>query len=299
MAGTEDRNRDSIALDQMSCEEIVRLMNREDQRMVKAVEAVLPKVAATAQRAEEALKSGGRLIYVGAGTSGRLGVLDASECPPTFGVSPDRIVGVIAGGDTALRNAVEGAEDDAAQGAEDMKRLHLSPRDMVLGIAASGRTPYVVGALYYAKALGCATAALVNNPDSAMAKIADLVIDPDTGAEVLTGSTRLKAGSSQKLILNMISTAVMVRLGKVYENLMVDVQPTNEKLRSRAERIVLQATGADHDSAVEALREAGGNPKLAITMLLLGADRAQAEAALENAQGHVREAIGGRNADGK
>ena len=299
MAGTEDRNRASMALDQMSCEEIVRLMNREDQRMVKAVEAVLPKVAAVAQRAEEALKSGGRLIYVGAGTSGRLGVLDASECPPTFGVSPDVIVGVIAGGDTALRNAVEGAEDDAAQGAEDMKRIHLAPRDMVLGIAASGRTPYAIGALRYAGQIGCATAALVNNAGSTMAEIADFVIDPDTGAEVLTGSTRLKAGSSQKLILNMISTSVMVRLGKVYENLRVDVRPTNDKLRARAERIVLQATGANPDDATKALREAGGNPKLAITMLLLGANRDQAEAALLRSEGHIRQAVSGRNADEK
>ena len=299
MAGTEDRNRASMALDQMSCEEIVCLMNRDDQQMVKAVEAVLPKVAVVAQRAEEALKSGGRLIYVGAGTSGRLGVLDASECPPTFGVSPDVIVGVIAGGDAALRNAVEGAEDDAAQGAEDMKRIHLTPRDMVFGIAASGRTPYVIGALRYAGRIGCATAALVNNAGSAMAETADLVIDPDTGAEVLTGSTRLKAGSSQKLILNMISTSVMVRLGKVYENLMVDVQPTNEKLRARAERIVLQATGANPDDATKALREAGGNPKLAITMLLLGANRDQAEAALLRSEGHIRQAVSGRNTDEK
>ena len=299
MAGTEDRNRASMALDQMTCEEIVRLMNREDQRMVKAVEAVLPKVAAAAQRAEEALKSGGRLIYVGAGTSGRLGVLDASECPPTFGVSPDLIVGVIAGGDAALRNAVEGAEDDAAQGAEDMKRIHLTPRDMVLGIAASGRTPYVIGALRYAGQIGCATAVLVNNANSAMAEAADLVIDPDTGAEVLTGSTRLKAGSSQKLILNMISTSVMVRLGKVYENLMVDVQPTNEKLRERAGRIVMQATGAGSDDAEKALREADGNPKLAITMLLLGVNREQAETALQKTRGYIREAVSGRNTDGK
>ena len=299
MAGTEDRNRASMALDQMSCEEIIRLMNREDQRMVKAVEAVLPKVAAVAQRAEEALKSGGRLIYVGAGTSGRLGVLDASECPPTFGVSPDVIVGVIAGGDTALRNAVEGAEDDAAQGAEDMKRIHLAPRDMVLGIAASGRTPYAIGALRYAGQIGCATAALVNNAGSAMAEIADFVIDPDTGAEVLTGSTRLKAGSSQKLILNMISTSVMVRLGKVYENLMVDVRPTNDKLRARAERIVLQATDANPDDAAKALREAGGNAKLAITMLLLGVSRDKAEAALQKSEGHIRQAVSGRNADEK
>ena len=299
MAGTEDRNRASMALDQMSCEEIVRLMNREDQWMVKAVEAVLPKVAAVAQRAEEALKSGGRLIYVGAGTSGRLGVLDASECPPTFGVSPDVIVGVIAGGDTALRNAVEGAEDDATQGAEDMKRIHLAPRDMVLGIAASGRTPYAIGALRYAGQIGCATAALVNNAGSTMAEIADFVIDPDTGAEVLTGSTRLKAGSSQKLILNMISTSVMVRLGKVYENLMVDVRPTNDKLRARAERIVLQATDANPDDAAKALREAGGNAKLAITMLLLGVSRDKAEAALQKSEGHIRQAVSGRKSDEK
>ena len=297
MPGTEDRNPDSMMLDQMSCEEIANLMNREDLKAVRAVEKILPQVAKAVEEAAAALKSGGRLIYVGAGTSGRLGVLDASECPPTFGVPEGTVIGIIAGGEHALTHAVEGAEDDEKQGEEDLLALHPGPRDLVIGIAASGRTPYAAGALRRAKASGCKTAALVCNGERTLARIADTVLFADTGAEVLTGSTRLKAGTAQKLVLNMISTAAMVRLGKVYENLMADVQPTNAKLRSRAERIVMQATGAERSVAAEALKEAEGNPKIAIVMLLLDVSRKDAEAALQKADGHIRQAVTGRNTD--
>lgn len=291
MKGTEDRNPRSMDLDAMSCKDIVELMNSEDMNAVNAVRAVLPEVASAAEMASEALSSGGRLIYIGAGTSGRLGVLDASECPPTFGVDEDTVVGIIAGGDTALRHAVENAEDDAAQGAEDLRIIGLCSLDMVLGIAASGRTPYVAGALEYAKRLSCRTAALVNNSTCAFAQYADVVIDPETGPEVLTGSTRLKAGTAQKMILNMISTSAMVRMGKVYQNLMVDVRPSNEKLRRRAERIVMDATGEDRETAARALLKSDGNAKLAIVMLLLDTDSIHAKAALERANGHIRSAV--------
>lgn len=253
---TEGRNPETMDLDTMSSLEIVEVMNREDARAVASVTGMLPRVAQAADWAIEAISSGGRLIYVGAGTSGRLGVLDAVECPPTFGVSPDVVVGLIAGGEDAFVKAVEGAEDDMALCVDDLKEIDLKPRDVVIGLAASGRTPYVIGGLRYARELGCKTVAIACNRDSQIGREADLAIEPVPGPEVLTGSTRLKAGTVQKLILNMISTATMVGIGKAYENLMVDVQQTNEKLRARAQNIVMEATGCTREEAVAVLADA-------------------------------------------
>ncbi len=227
---TEQRNQRSMDLDTMTSLQIVTTMNDEDLRAVQSVTKVLPQVATAIDWAAETLERGGRVFYMGAGTSGRLGVLDASECPPTFGVSPDLIVGLIAGGETAFIKAVEGAEDSEELGANDLRERGLSDKDLVVGLAASGRTPYVVGGLVYAKATGCKTIAIACNQGSKIGESADLAIEPVPGPEVLTGSTRLKAGTVQKLILNMISTGAMVKIGKVYQNLMVDVQQTNEKL---------------------------------------------------------------------
>lgn len=238
------------------------------------------------------LEAGGRVFYTGAGTSGRLGVLDAAECPPTFGVSPDRIVGLIAGGEAAFLKAVEGAEDSRELGRGDLAAHKLERRDLVIGIAASGRTPYVLGALAYAREIGCRTAAISCNAGSEIGKAADLAVEVVVGPEVLTGSTRLKAGTAQKLILNMISTASMVGVGKAYQNLMVDVMQTNEKLHRRAEKIVMEATGVDRETAREKISAAGGSVKTAITMILAGCGAQEAADRLEKARGHVREAIG-------
>ena len=229
---------------------------------------------------------------MGAGTSGRLGVLDAAECPPTFGVDPGMVVGLIAGGEKAFIKAVEGAEDSRELGRQDLESRQLTQKDFVIGIAASGRTPYVLGGLAYAKELGCRTAAIACNPGSAIGKAADLAIEVEVGPEVLTGSTRLKSGTAQKLILNMISTASMVRMGKAYQNLMVDVMQTNEKLHTRAENIVMDATGAERAEARSAIDAAGGSVKCAITMLLANCSAQEAKSRLEAAGGHVRTAIG-------
>lgn len=289
---TETRNPDTGALDQMTALEIVTAMNREDFRVPAAVQHVLPQIALAVEDAAAALRRSGRLFYLGAGTSGRLGVLDASECPPTFGVSPDRVVGLIAGGDCALRRAVEGAEDDFQAGKKDLQAHALSATDYVVGIAASGRTPYVLGALDYAHTVGCRTAAIACTLHSEIGQAADLAIEVAVGPEVLTGSTRLKAGSAQKMILNMISTGAMVRIGKVYENLMVDLVQSNEKLRTRAVNIVTTATGVAPDTAQHALDAAGGEVKVAIVMLLTGTDAASARLRLDHADGRVRDALG-------
>ena len=228
---------------------------------------------------------------MGAGTSGRLGVLDASECPPTFGVSPKQVVGLIAGGDRAIRNPVEGAEDDGSLGQNDLIDHDLSPQDVVIGLAASGRTPYVIGGLQYARELGCSTASVTCNKGSEVAEIAELAIEVIPGPEVLTGSTRLKAGTVQKMVLNMISTAAMVRSGKAYENLMVDVVQSNKKLNTRAENIVMAATGVSREKARLTLDEAEGRGKVAIVMILLDCDKARAESLLEGSKGHVRRAL--------
>lgn len=288
---TEQRNPKTMELDSFSPIEIARVMNEENTNVIKAIDEVLPQVASAIEWAGEALNDGGRIIYMGAGTSGRLGVLDAVECPPTFGVSYDTVVGLIAGGEGAFVKAAEGAEDNAEAGAADLAALELESRDIVIGIAASGRTPYVIGGLRYANEAGCRTVAIACNKDSAVGAEAQLAIEPVTGPEVLTGSTRLKAGTAQKLVLNMISTGSMVAAGKVYQNLMVDVKQSNEKLRVRAQNIVMMATECTREQAAEALEACRHHVKGAIAMLLLDCDANAAEAALDEAHGHVRAAV--------
>lgn len=288
---TESRNKETMGLDQMTPLEIVTVMNREDGKAVEAVEEVLPQIAQAIVWCTDSLKQKGRIIYIGAGTSGRLGVLDAVECPPTFGVSPDVVVGLMAGGTPAFVRAVEGAEDSQTMGEEDLKEIHLSPADIVIGLAASGRTPYVIYGLRYAKKIGCRTVAVSCNRDSEIGKEADLAIEPVPGPEVLTGSTRLKAGTVQKMVLNMISTGSMVGIGKVYQNLMVDVVQTNMKLITRAENIVMTATGCTREEARDSLEEAEGSVKLAITMILLQCSAKSAKTRLNRAGGYVRNAI--------
>ncbi len=288
---TETRNPRTMRLDQMSELEIVTVMNEEDARVPLAIAKCLPQIAQAAAWAVEAFEQGGRLFYMGAGTSGRLGVLDAAECPPTFGVPQGMVVGLIAGGEKAFIVAVEGAEDSRELAVQDLQSHQLTAKDFVVGIAASGRTPYVLGGLDYARSVGCHTAAIACNTGSAVGKAADLAIEVNCGPEVLTGSTRLKSGTAQKLILNMISTASMVRIGKAYQNLMVDVMQTNEKLHTRAENIVMDATGVERSVARHAIDEAKGSVKTAITMLLADCDAPEAARRLEASHGHVREAI--------
>ena len=285
---TESRNKETMGLDQMTPLEIVTVMNR---KAVEAIGEVLPQIAQAIAWCTDSLKQKGRIIYIGAGTSGRLGVLDAVECPPTFGVSPDVVVGLMAGGTPAFVRAVEGAEDSQTMGEEDLKEIHLSPADIVIGLAASGRTPYVIYGLRYAKKIGCRTVAVSCNRDSEIGKEADLAIEPVPGPEVLTGSTRLKAGTVQKMVLNMISTGSMVGIGKVYQNLMVDVVQTNMKLITRAENIVMTATGCTREEARDSLEEAEGSVKLAITMILLQCGAKSAKTRLNRAGGYVRNAI--------
>ena len=288
---TESRNRNTMNLDTMSPLEIVTAMNEEDAKIAQAIQPALPDIAQCVTWAVEAIQAGGRIIYTGAGTSGRLGVLDALECPPTFGVAPETVVGLVAGGIQSFILPDESAEDSPALGREDLENLHLESRDIVIGIAASGRTPYVLGGLQYAKELGCHTVAISCNQGSPIGKAAELAIEVVPGPEVVTGSTRLKAGTCQKLILNMISTATMVRCGKVYQNLMVDVMPTNEKLVVRAENIVMEATGCDRDTARDAMARSGDSAKVAITMILADCGPEEARTRLEQADGHVRLAI--------
>lgn len=288
---TEQRNPNSMHVDSLSALEIVQLMNKEDKQVPLAIEKCLPQIAQAVECIVAAFQQGGRLVYIGAGTSGRLGVLDASECPPTFGVSPEMVKGIIAGGERALRHPIEGAEDSKAQAVVDLQTIQLSSKDVLVGIAASGRTPYVIGALEYAKSLGSVTVSIASNPNSAMANIVDIAIDTVVGPEVLTGSSRLKSGTAQKLVLNMLTTASMILMGKCYQNLMVDVQASNEKLKARAIHIVMQATDCDKALAEETLKQADQNAKLAIMMILSGLDRAQAEALLEKHQGKLQLAL--------
>lgn len=288
---TEQRNPNSMHVDSLSALEIVQLMNEEDKQVPLAIEKCLPQIAQTVECIVAAFQQGGRLVYIGAGTSGRLGVLDASECPPTFGVSPEIVKGIIAGGERALRHPIEGAEDSKAQAVVDLQTIHFSSKDVLVGIAASGRTPYVIGALEYAKSLGSVTVSIASNPNSAMANIVDIAIDTVVGPEVLTGSSRLKSGTAQKLVLNMLTTSSMILMGKCYQNLMVDVQASNEKLKARAIRIVMQATDCDKALAEETLKQADQNAKLAIMMILSGLDRAQAEALLEKHQSKLQLAL--------
>ena len=288
---TEQRNPNSMHVDSLSALEIVQLMNDEDKQVPLAIEKCLPQIAQAVECIVAAFQQGGRLVYIGAGTSGRLGVLDASECPPTFGVSPEMVKGIIAGGERALRHPIEGAEDSKEQAVIDLQTIQFSSKDVLVGIAASGRTPYVIGALEYAKSLGSATVSIASNPNSAMANIVDIAIDTVVGPEVLTGSSRLKSGTAQKLVLNMLTTASMILMGKCYQNLMVDVQASNEKLKARAIRIVMQATDCDKALAEETLKLADQNAKLAIMMILSGLERAQAEALLEKHQDKLQLAL--------
>ena len=288
---TEQRNPNSMHVDSLSALDIVQLMNDEDKQVPLAIEKCLPQIAQAVECIVAAFQQGGRLVYIGAGTSGRLGVLDASECPPTFGVSPEMVKGIIAGGERALRHPIEGAEDSKEQAVIDLQTIQFSSKDVLVGIAASGRTPYVIGALEYAKSLGSVTVSIASNPNSAMANIVDIAIDTVVGPEVLTGSSRLKSGTAQKLVLNMLTTASMILMGKCYQNLMVDVQASNEKLKARAIRIVTQATDCDKALAEETLKQADQNAKLAIMMILSGLDRAQAETLLEKHQGKLQHAL--------
>lgn len=288
---TEGRNPTTADLDIMSPLEVAQAMNREDHAVAEAVGGVLDAIAQAIQWGREALSRGGRIVYVGAGTSGRLGVLDAVECRPTFGVPDGVVVGLIAGGVTALTEAVEGAEDDAALGASDIASIAVGADDLVVGLAASGRTPYVLGALEEARGRGASTVAVACSAPSATGAAADLAIEVVCGPEVLTGSTRLKAGTAQKMVLNMISTGSMVGVGKAYENLMVDVQPTNEKLRARAHSIVEEATGLGDAQVDAALEQNAGKPKPAIVSLLAGVDADEAQQLLDQADGHVRTAV--------
>ena len=288
---TEQRNPNSMHVDSLSALEIVQLMNKEDKQVPLAIEKCLPQIAQAVECIVAAFQQGGRLVYIGAGTSGRLGVLDASECPPTFGVSPEMVKGIIAGGERALRHPIEGAEDSKTQAVVDLQTIQFSSKDVLVGIAASGRTPYVIGALEYAKSLGSVTVSIASNPNSAMANIVDIAIDTVVGPEVLTGSSRLKSGTAQKLVLNMLTTTSMILMGKCYQNLMVDVQASNEKLKARAIRIVMQATDCDKALAEETLKQADQNAKLAIMMILSGLDRAQAETLLEKHQGKLQLAL--------
>ncbi|EGR2462554.1 N-acetylmuramic acid 6-phosphate etherase [Vibrio cholerae] len=288
---SEGRNPDTMDIDLLSSQEIVERLNQQDKQVPLAVEAVLPQIAQAVDKITAAFKQGGRLIYLGAGTSGRLGVLDASECPPTFGVSDQMVIGLIAGGKEAIFTAQEGAEDNATLGAHDLQQIDFSSKDVLVGIAASGRTPYVIGALEYANDLGATTIALSCNPDSPIAEIAQIAISPVVGPEALTGSTRLKSGTAQKLVLNMLTTASMIRLGKSYQNLMVDVRATNRKLIARAVRIVMQATDCQREEAEALLKESHNNAKLAILMHLTGMNYEQAKAKLSQSDGFLRRAM--------
>ncbi|MCT2195624.1 N-acetylmuramic acid 6-phosphate etherase [Paenibacillus sp. FSL K6-2441] len=287
---TEARNERTMRLDEMEVTELLTVMNEEDAKVAGAVKKEIPKIAQAVTAITESLKKGGRLIYMGAGTSGRIGLLDAVECPPTFGTSPDQVVGLIAGGSNAFIKAVEGAEDRAELGRTDLQNLGLTAKDAVVGIAASGRTPYVIGGLEYAKQVGAKTISISCNKNAVISTISDIAIEIENGPEVLTGSTRLKAGTSQKLVCNMLSTASMIGLGKVYGNLMVDVQPTNEKLADRAKRIVMEATGCDASTAENTLRLAEGKAKPAILMILTGCSYEVALEKLEENQGFIGKA---------
>lgn len=287
---TEQRNPSTLTIDELDSLDVVTQINREDARVAAAVELSLHKIAALIDAATTALTNGGRLIYVGAGTSGRLGVLDASECPPTFGADPRQIVGVIAGGERALRHSVEGAEDDTEQAVKDMKALGVCANDVVVGIAASGRTPYTLAAMEYARAVAAKVGCIVNNPHTAMEKAAHYPIVVLCGPEAITGSTRMKSGTAQKMVLNIISTATMIRLGKVYENLMIDVAPSNDKLRARAIGIIRTITDADAEKAKQAL-DAYGSVKAAAFALLTGASGDEVHSTLAASEGHLKRAV--------
>lgn len=288
---TEKRNERSMDIDLHNSLEIVSIINEEDSLVAAAVKEELPQIARAVDKIVEAIRKQGRLIYLGAGTSGRLGVLDASECPPTYGTEPGLVHGIIAGGNYALTNAVENIEDSTEQVIKDLEEIQFSNRDVLVGIAASGRTPYVLAGLNYAKKLGATTVALVTNKNTPVGSAADIEIAVEVGPEVITGSTRMKSGTAQKMVLNMLSTASMVRLGKVYGNLMVDVKTANKKLYSRAERIVMQATGIEESEAKNLLTQCDYHVKTAIVMALKGCSASEARQRLDSAKGYIREAI--------
>ena len=290
---TEQNNPESVAIDQMDPIQIAMLMNREDLKVVAAVERVLPEIARAIEKVTERVQAGGRLIYIGAGTSGRLGVLDASECPPTFNTPPALVVGLIAGGHRALTNAIEGAEDNRQAGEEDLRGVELDAKDVVCGIATRGRTPYVLGGLAYAQSLGAATLGVTCNEVSELTEVSDVLIAPVVGPEILSGSTRLKAGTATKMVLNMISTGTMIRIGKTYGNWMVDLRATNVKLKDRSIRIVSGITGLDRQRAESLLARCDGEVKTAIVSQALGVEKIEAQERLKAAAGRLRKAIQG------
>ncbi|WP_318422181.1 N-acetylmuramic acid 6-phosphate etherase [Photobacterium leiognathi] len=288
---TESRNTASQNIDMLSTVDMLQVINNEDKKVALAVEQVLPEIAQVVDAIAIAFQQGGRLIYAGAGTSGRLGILDASECPPTYGSKPEQVVGLIAGGHQAILKAVENAEDNREMGAQDLIDLNFTEKDVLVGIAASGRTPYVMGAMEYAKSQNAMVACISCNPQSPMAALADVAITPVVGAEVVTGSSRMKAGTAQKLVLNMLTTGAMIRVGKVYGNLMVDVEATNAKLVERQKNIVMQATECSREEAEQALTQCNGHCKTAIVMLLAGVDAQTAADLLAKNNGFTRQSI--------
>ncbi|MGI5948284.1 MAG: N-acetylmuramic acid 6-phosphate etherase [Lachnospiraceae bacterium] len=288
---TEQRNKKTMQMDDMSIRQIIEVMNEEDMYVVHAVKKAIPQIESLIGCAVKALSSSGRIIYVGAGTSGRLGILDAVECPPTFGVSYDTVVGVIAGGDNAFVKAKEGAEDSVEEGAEDLKKINLTEKDLVIGLTASGRTPYAIGAVKYARDMGCVTGAISCNPNAEISAYVDAAVELETGPEIISGSTRLKAGTAEKMVLNMISSISMIRMGKTYKNFMVDLKSTNYKLEQRAINIVMKAAECSKEQAENALKASGRDTKIAIVMLKKGCTCIEAENRLLEAKGRVGEAL--------
>lgn len=288
---TESRNQASLSIDKLSTIDMLKIINQEDQKVALAVEKTLPEIALAVDKIVQAFQKKGRLIYIGAGSSGRLGVLDASECPPTYGTPTDQVIGLIAGGTDAIFKAVENAEDCSDLGQTDLKSIHFNQNDILVGIAASGRTPYVLGAMEYAKSLGAIVVSLCCNPNTKLTQLADIAITPIVGAEVITGSSRMKAGTAQKMILNMLTTASMIKSGKVFSNLMVDVAATNAKLIERQINIVMQATDCSRLQAEEALQQAKQHCKTAIVMILMQVNAKQAQNLLEQHKGFIHQVI--------
>lgn len=288
---TENRNVSTMNIDSVSTMEMLQMINDEDKKVALAVEKEIANIASAVDIIVEKLQSGGRLIYIGAGTSGRIGILDASECPPTYGTDPGLVQALIAGGEEAIVKSIEGAEDDSELGVKNLKSINFNKDDVLLGIAASGRTPYVLGAVEYAKSIGAVSVGLSNNPDSLLNKVAEISICPVTGPEAVTGSTRMKAGTSQKLVLNMISTGVMIKYGKVYENLMVDLKASNDKLIQRCKNIVMEATEVPYEEAEAVLEETKYNCKLAIFMIISKLNKEDAKEILDKNKGYIKKAL--------
>ncbi|QKY70119.1 N-acetylmuramic acid 6-phosphate etherase [Lentibacillus sp. CBA3610] len=296
---TEKRNEKTMHLDEMNTHDILQVMNQEDKTVPDAVNKEIEHIEKAVSAVIDSFTKGGRLIYMGAGTSGRLGILDAAECPPTFGTDPEQVQSLIAGGQTAIMEAVEGAEDDPKQAEADLKDVNVNENDTVIGLAASGRTPYVIGGLQYSNKAGAHTVAVSCNKNAKSSSYANTPIEVEVGPEILTGSTRLKAGTAQKLVLNMISTSSMIGIGKVYQNLMVDVRPTNQKLIERAKNIISLAAQVDHDTAATYLEKSHHNPKAAIIMIKMQCNYKQATQHLEQANGFVRDALKLANKEGE